>query len=102
MRLKKLYDTWSQQEAVVLSDESFKIKLPKDDVARIEALAKMFPKCGAEGIITDLLSAALRDMEELFPYVQGDKVISHDEEGNAIYEDVGPTPRYLTLLQQRN
>ena len=100
MRVKNLYGMWNQHETSPLSAEAFTLKLPVDDVARIEALAMMFPHRGTEGIITDLLSAAVTELEERLPYIEGTKVIAHDEEGNPIYEDVGPTPRYLELLQK--
>ncbi len=100
MRVKHLYESWQQQGTEPLTEECFTIRLPVDDVARIEVLALMFPHRGVDGIVTDLLSAAVKELEERFPYVEGDKVVAHDEDGNPVYEDVGPTPRYLELLQK--
>ena len=37
---------------------------------------------------------ALNTLEEQMPYIAGDKVI-RVEEGEEVYEDVGPMPRYL-------
>lgn len=34
------------------------------------------------------------------PYKQGNKVVSFDELGDPLYEDVGLTPKYLQLRQQ--
>ena len=34
------------------------------------------------------------------PYVPGKKVISTDEQGDPVYEDVGPTPRFMELHAQ--
>ena len=39
-------------------------------------------------------SAGLKDVEV---YVAGKRVISTDEQGDPIYEDVGPTPRFMSL-----
>jgi hypothetical protein len=51
-------------------------------------------------LLTDLISAALNDLESGFPYVGGNTVIAQDEEGDPLYEDVGPTPRYLALTRK--
>jgi hypothetical protein len=34
------------------------------------------------------------------PYVPGERVISTDEQGDPIYEDVGPTPRFMQLARE--
>jgi len=33
------------------------------------------------------------------PYVAGPRVISTDEHGDPVYEDVGPTPRFMELAR---
>jgi hypothetical protein len=33
------------------------------------------------------------------PYVPGKKVISTDEQGDPVYEDAGPTPRFAELTR---
>ena len=40
------------------------------------------------------------ELEESFPYVQGQHVVATDEEGDPLYEDVGPTPRFLALSRR--
>lgn len=64
------------------------------------ALTEVYPEKTAEQIITELLCAALDEIEEDFPYVQGTRIISYDECNNAIYEDVGITPRFITLINK--
>jgi hypothetical protein len=34
------------------------------------------------------------------PYVKGSTVVATDEEGDPLYEDVGPTPRFLALSRR--
>jgi hypothetical protein len=34
------------------------------------------------------------------PYMAGQKVISTDEQGDPVYEDVGPTPRFIELARK--
>jgi len=34
------------------------------------------------------------------PYIAGKKVISSDEQGDPIYEDVGLTPRFVELTRK--
>ena len=34
------------------------------------------------------------------PYIAGKRVISTDEQGDPLYEDVGPTPRFMELARK--
>jgi hypothetical protein len=60
----------------------------------------MFPRRTREQLMTDLLSAALDDLVTSLPYIQGDKIIAWDEEGDPIFEDAGQTPLYLRLTRK--
>ncbi|MNP72636.1 hypothetical protein D3C76_1692300 [compost metagenome] len=60
----------------------------------------MYPKRTAEELLGELVAAALEELEASFPYVQGRQVIATDEEGDPLYEDIGPTPRFLSLSRQ--
>jgi len=60
----------------------------------------MYPKRTAEELLGELVAAALEELEASFPYVQGQKVISTDEEGDPLYEDIGSTPRFLALSRR--
>jgi hypothetical protein len=60
----------------------------------------MYPAKSETEIITDLLSVALDMVEIAFPYEQGARVITEDELGDPIYEDVGPTPRFLAISKK--
>ena len=99
MSFKSLLDTWSGSREPELADEHYSIRLPADDAARIRALAELFPGNPPEALVTDLLNAALDEIEAAMPYVPGDTVIREDEFGDPIYEDVGMTPRFLELVK---
>ena len=83
-----------------LTAREYLVHLPLHDAARIKAMATLFPDRTETQIITELLSAALDEMEESFPYVTGERVITEDEQGDPIYEDVGLTPRFYRLTQE--
>lgn len=70
----------------------------------MRALADLCPRHPIETIIADLLGAALQEVESRLPYQRGEKIIALDEEGDPLYEDTGPTPRFLELsrLHLRN
>jgi hypothetical protein len=34
------------------------------------------------------------------PYVAGERVIREDDHGDPVYEDTGPTPRFLELARE--
>ena len=67
--------------------------------AQLAALADMFPGRAPEQLISELLAVALKELAAAMPYVAGKRVISTDEHGDPVYEDVGPTPRFIELAR---
>lgn len=100
MSFSSLLDRWEGRAAPQLTAAEYAVRLPLDDAARLHALAEMFPACSREQIITDLLSAALRELAASMPYVRGTRVISTDEQGDPVYEDAGYTPRFAELTRK--
>lgn len=100
LSFRTLLDNWQQKTPPVLTATEIAVRLPIDDAARLQALADLYPGRTSESIITDLLSVALRELEAAMPYVRGSKVISTDEQGDPIYEDAGPTPRFNELTRK--
>lgn len=100
MKIRKLLEQWQtlggQQEAKM----PLTLELPVRDVARIHALADLFPALKTEELVAELLHSVLDEVQEAFPYINGTKQVGEDEEGNPIYEDIGHTPQYLALVQQ--
>ena len=99
MSFKELLDTWGAEARPVKTAREYAVRLPLDDAAKIHALAELFPGHTEEDLITDLIDAALREVEAAMPYRAGSRVISHDEQGDPVFEDVGPTPRFLELTK---
>jgi hypothetical protein len=97
---KELLDSWRATAAAPRSARSYAVRLPLDDAAQLAALADMFPGRTAEQLLTELLSAALKELAAAMPYVAGQKVIATDEQGDPLYEDVGPTPRFMQLARE--
>lgn len=97
MNVNALMRHWESNSTGRLTRHSYPIKLPVEAAAKIEALTELFPGNSTERIITDLLTAALDEFETSLPYVRGRKVVRLDEMGDPVYEDAGPTPRYLSL-----
>ena len=100
MNVQELLCLWESSAKGELSEEQYCVRLPVEAVARLHALAEIYPRRSINELITDLLSAALEEVESSLPYVRGDTVIGVDEEGDPLYEDVGPTPRYLSLTRK--
>ena len=100
MDIKELLEEWNKSGQSRLTAREYRVRLSVHDAARIAALADMYPRKAEEQIIAELLSAALDTLEAALPYRQGDRVISEDELGDPIYEDVGPTPRFLALTRK--
>jgi hypothetical protein len=97
---KELLESWRETAAAARTARAFAVHLPLEEAAQIAALAEMFPGRSSEQLITELLGTALRELATAMPYVPGTRVISTDEQGDPIYEDVGPTPRFMQLARQ--
>ncbi len=100
MKFKSLLDRWKSAPAPARTAAQYAIRLPLDDAARLHALAQIFPGQSIEEITTDLLAAALDEIAAAMPYERGPRVISHDDHGDPVYEDVGLTPRFVELTRQ--
>lgn len=98
---KELLDRWHETAAEPRTATQYQVRLPINDAARLGALAEMFPGRSAEQLITDLLGIALAELGTAMPYVPGKKVISTDEQGDPVYEDVGPMPRFIELTRRK-
>lgn len=91
---------WEDSAGGGLSVREYGVHLSLRDAARIAALAEMYPRRSETELISELLTAALDELEIAMPYIQGKRVVSEDEEGNPVYEDIGPTPRFLELSRK--
>lgn len=99
MKIKDLLNNWNQSDKRT-SQKEFNIQLSAKDAARVLALADMYPNNQPDKILSDIISAALRELESSFPYVKGDKITGMDEMGDPFYEDEGPTPTFLELTKK--
>jgi hypothetical protein len=97
---KELLESWRTGAAAPRSAKAYAVHLPVDDAARLAALADMFPGRTPEQLITELLGVALKDMAAAMPYVPGARVISTDEQGDPVFEDVGLMPRFIELTRK--
>ena len=100
MKINALVKHWEDTASGQLTSKEYHLRLPIEDAARVAALAEKYPKRTPEELISDLLSAALAELESGFPYVRGSRVLAEDELGDPMYEDVGPTPRFLDLSKK--
>ena len=100
MKIRDLMQYWEKHAGSEITAREFSVRLPLYDAARILALAEMYPAKTETQIITELLGAALDELQEAFPYAQGKRVIAADDHGDPIYEDVGPTPDFFRNTQE--
>lgn len=97
MRICNLLERWGAVRGAVTPSQSVSLYLPPRDVARLKALAALYPAHSAQDILADLVHAALDELEAAMPYVPGKRVLALDDQGDPIYEDLGPTPQYYLL-----
>lgn len=100
MKIRALAEYWEKQAKMPLTTEEYSFRLSIEDAAKIAALAEMYPKRSKSDILSELISSALDELETGLPYIAGSKVISTDELGDPVYEDIGPTPRFLDLSKK--
>ncbi len=100
MRIAELLKHWEQHASETLTAEQYAVRLPVHDAARLLALAELYPMRTPEQLITELLSAALDELEGALPYVQGERIIAHDEFDDPVFEDAGPTPALQRLARK--
>ena len=99
VKFKALLDHWKKDLPPVRTAREYAMRLPLEDAARLHALAELFPGCTVEALVTDLLHAALDEIVAAMPYEAGPKIISRDDQGDPVYEDIGPTPRFMELAR---
>jgi hypothetical protein len=100
MKISELVREWESSATGRMSTQQYNIQLDVESAARLAALAEMYPKRSTEELLGELVGAALEAIETSLPYQRGTKVISTDEQGDPIYEDIGPTPRFLALSRK--
>ncbi|HDZ56122.1 MAG TPA: pilin assembly protein [Pseudomonas xinjiangensis] len=100
MKIRELTQEWERTAKGRVTKNTYQVNLPLEDAARLAALHEMYPKRCVEDLITDLLATALEELEASLPYKRGEDVIAQDEMGDPLYNDAGPTPRYLELSRK--
>ncbi|MBA1274307.1 pilin assembly protein [Stutzerimonas azotifigens] len=100
MKIAELVRHWESEAKGNMTRTRYNIPLDLESAARLAALAEMYPKRNTEELLGELVSAALEAVEASMPYEQGSEVITTDEQGDPVYEDAGPTPRFLELSKK--
>lgn len=100
MKIRELVPHWEQNATGRMTRNCYQIHLDLESAARLAALSEMYPKRHPEELLGELLGAALEELEASFPYVKGSQVVATDEQGDPLFEDIGPTPRFLALSRR--
>lgn len=100
MRIQQLLQQWDKQAESYQDLKEYTLRLPRYELAKIYALKEMYPGKGESELLTDLLITALHALEEAFPYSPGDRIVAEDDNGDPIFEDTGPTPRFIALTRK--
>ncbi len=100
MKFKPLLDRWKKDPPPVRTQTEYAVRLPLDDASRLLALVELFPGLTLEQIVTDLLHVGLDEIAAAMPYEPGPAVISRDDHGDPLYEDIGMTPRFVELTRK--
>ena len=99
-RMQKLIQEWEEASKAEPTVKVVPIQLSSFDYARVRALAEIFPARPEAQILSELVTAALDEIEEAFPYIQGKQVIARDEFDDPIYSDEGLTHKFEILTKR--
>jgi hypothetical protein len=94
----QLLDGWEKRSAENSDLVATEIAIHEPDLIKIKALSELY-QLPEDEISGHLLHEALEALEAAMPYIPGSTVI-RIEEGDEIYEDIGPLPRYLKTQRQ--
>ncbi len=97
MKVSDVVHKWQDQHTGSGPKKVIQLPLNLYDAAKIQALTEMFPGLTLDTILQDLISASLSEVASQFPYIAGSKIVSYDEDGDPIHEDIGMTPTFLRL-----
>ena len=100
MKIRDLLNIWEQESGEPVEAREHCIKLPVYDAAKLAALAELYPGRSEEQLLTELISAALDELQAAIPYIRSDKILTLDEEGDPIYADGGLGPRFHELTER--
>ena len=100
MKIRELAQHWEENAKGHLTQTGYTIHLDMEAAARLAAICDRYPTRQPEELLGELIGAALEELEASFPYIKGSQVVATDEEGDPLYEDVGPTPRFLALSRR--
>ncbi len=100
MKIRELVQHWEENATGRLTRSPYQLHLDLESAARLAALTEMYPKHRTEELLGELVGAALEELEASLPYVKGSRVVATDEQGDPLYEDIGPTPRFLALSRK--
>ncbi len=66
MKISTLAKNWEDTAKARLTTREYSLRLPLEDAARIAALSEMYPKRTEEELLSELLAAALAELETSF------------------------------------
>lgn len=94
----QLLEEWEKHSAEHADLETLDIAVHASDLVKLKALSQLY-NLPVRELTASLMMQALEALEAEMPYIPGQKVI-RIEEGDEIYEDIGPMPRYLEAQKQ--
>ena len=99
MKASDLANLWASPDNTRLTSKQSSFRLPVHVAAKLAALSEIYPQKTKTQMVADLLSAALADLEQGLPAFPG-KFFSEDEDGEPLFEAVGPGERFRTLTNK--
>lgn len=93
-----LLDELERRAHQVANEREVTLKIDQEDLIRLQALAEVYG-LSTDEVGANLLHRTLLAVEEKLPYRPGPGII-RVEDDEPVYEDIGPTPRYLEVKRR--
>ncbi|CAN1511166.1 hypothetical protein MCEKH45_00805 [Methylophilaceae bacterium] len=87
MKTQHLHDMWSGPDNSRLVSKQFSFRLPVHIAAKLAALAELYPQKNRTQVVSDLLTAALDDLESSLPQLLGNPLSREDEKTERMIAD---------------
>ena len=100
MKIRELLNIWNRESSDPRESTEHRVKLTLYDSAKLAALSELFPGRSEQQLLSELISAALDELQGSFPYIQSPRIQALDEQGDPIYAGAGLGPSFHQLSRK--
>lgn len=100
MKSSDLHNLWTAPDNSRLTSKQYSFRLPVHVAAKLATLVEMFPNKSRTEIVGDLLSTAITEAVNGFPYIQGEYIGQDPSTGEQLYDDMGKAAQFWKIANR--